>query len=96
MVAKNVSREQAMSCDRFWSCRIAPSERLCLSEGIYRGVLVIKNMGPGTIVVESTYSRSTNIKAHEIRLISVAGSVHIETSEDGASSIAFEYVPTLK
>jgi hypothetical protein len=92
MAARNVSREQAMSYDRFWSCRIVPRERLCLADGIYPGMLVIKNMGPGTIVVESD-SYSTKIKSHEIRLVTVAGSVHIETSEDRTSSVAFDYIP---
>ncbi|MGB9043021.1 MAG: hypothetical protein WCC81_11195 [Pseudolabrys sp.] len=82
----------------FWTMRIEPKARIVLGKDIWPGIMVMKNHGPGAIVVDTGYDFGDShieLSPGLVRLIPIYKKVDVATIDDSAL-LEFEYVPKIR
>jgi|PersoiStandDraft_1058852.scaffolds.fasta_scaffold26059_2 hypothetical protein len=84
---------------KFWTMRIEPGAPTVLGGGISPGTMVMKNHGPGTIVVDAGYdyddSQHVELLPGLVRVITTHNKVEVATIDENSALLEFEYMPKI-
>jgi hypothetical protein len=84
---------------RFWMTRIEPGVPTVLGKDIWPGSMIVKNHGPGTIVVESGYDfgeRHIELLPGALRVIATYKKVDVATIDENSALLEFEYMADIR
>ena len=82
----------------FWTMRIEPGAPAVLGQNIWAGTMVMKNYGPGAIVVDSGYgfgNPHVELLPGCVRVIATDNNVEVATI-DNSALLEFEYLPKVR
>src|SRR5471030_11242 len=86
--------------ENFWTMRIEPGAPTVLGKDIWPGTMVIKNHGPGTIVVDTGYgfgeSQHVKLLPGLVRVVATHNKVDIATIDENSALLEFEYMPKIR
>jgi hypothetical protein len=90
-------QEAALVDRRFWTVRIMPGGPVVLGEHLHPGTIVMKNHGPGSIMVYTDYA-SIDVVLHsgEVRLLPTRRKIQVATTEGKPALVEFEYMLAVK
>jgi hypothetical protein len=85
----------------FWTMLIPPGAPTVVGNEIWPGIMVMKNHGPGTIVVETGYDYGDSKRHIEllpglVRVIPTYRKVAVGTIDDNSTLLEFDYMPKIK
>ena len=82
----------------FWTMRIEPGAPTVLGREIWPGTMVIKNHGPGTIVVDTDYGESARVELlpGQVRVTAIHNKVEVATIDENSALLEFEYMPKIR
>ena len=79
---------------KFWTMRIEPGAPTVLGERILPGIMVVKNHGPGTIVVDTGYNyENVKLLPGRVQVIGTYNKVEAMTIDENSALLEFEYMP---
>ena len=82
---------------RFWTVRVQASEQKVLGEFITSGTMVLKNYGPGKILIDNgRQNEGIALESGDTRIIYVYQHVSVYSTGKKSALVAFEYIPGLK
>jgi hypothetical protein len=82
---------------RFWTVRVPPDTLKVLGEYITSGTMVLKNFGPGKILINNgRQTEGLGLERGETRIIYVYQEVALFTTGEKSALVVFEYIPGLK
>jgi hypothetical protein len=82
---------------KFWTMRIEPGAPTVLGEKILPGIMVVKNHGPGTIVVDTGYDyENVKLLPGWVRVIMTDNKVEAKTIDENSALLEFEYMPKIR
>jgi hypothetical protein len=82
---------------RFWTVRVPASELKVLGEYITSGTMVLKNYGPGKILINNgRQTEGLELEPGETRIIYVHQHVSVYTTGEKSALVVFEYIPGSK
>jgi hypothetical protein len=83
----------------FWTMRIEPGAPAVLGQNIWAGTMVMKNYGPGAIVVDSGYgfgNPHVELLPGCVRVIATDNNVEVATIDQNSALLEFEYLPKVR
>jgi hypothetical protein len=82
---------------RFWTVRVPASELKVLGEYITSGTMVLKNFGPGKILINNgRQTEGLELESDDTRIIYVHQHVSVYTTGEKSALVVFEYIPGSK
>jgi hypothetical protein len=85
---------------KFWTMRIEPGAPTILGKEIWPGTMVMKNHGPGTIVVDTGYGYCENqhvkLLPGQVRVIATHEKVDVATIDENSALLEFEFNPKIR
>ena len=76
---------------------IEPGAPTIIGENIVPGAMVVKNHGPGTIVVDTGYSyENVKLLPGRVRVIRTYMKVEAMTIDENSALLEFEYMPKFR
>jgi hypothetical protein len=82
---------------RFWTVRVPPDTLTVLGEYITSGTMVLKNYGPGKILINNgRQTEGLGLECGATRIIFVYQEVALFTTDDQSALVVFEYIPGSK
>jgi hypothetical protein len=82
---------------KFWTMRIEPGEPAVIGEKICQGIMVMKNHGPGTIVVDTGHGyENVKLLPGRVQVIATYNKVEVMTIDASSALLEFEYVPKFR
>jgi hypothetical protein len=89
-------REAALVDSRFRTVRVQPGPPTVLGSYIVSGTMVLKNHGPGTIMIKNGRREDIVVEPGAPRIIYVYQHVEVFTTDEKSALVEFEYIPGLK
>lgn len=89
-------REAALVDSRFWTVRVQPGPPTVLGHYIVSGTMVLKNHGPGTIMINNGRREDIVVEPDLSRIITVVEHVEVFTIDEKTALVEFEFIPGLK
>jgi len=87
----------ALTDRKFWTIVIEPEASKVLGENLYRGVVVMKNHGLGTVDVETGYTNyKVTLRPGDLQMIPVHNKIVITVVDGKPASIEFDLLLALK
>jgi hypothetical protein len=84
----------------FWTMRIEPGAPTVLGKEIWPGTMVMKNHGPGTIVVDpgNVYGSRQHVELLPgwVRVMMTNNKVEVATIDENSALLEFEYMPKIR
>ena len=81
----------------FWTTRIEPGAPTVLGQNMVPGAMVVKNHGPGTIVVDTGYSyENVQLLPGWARVIGTNYKVEAKALDESSALLEFEYLPKFR
>lgn len=90
-------KNQEIPSGKFWTTRIGSGAPTVLGENIVPGTMVVKNHGPGTIVVDTGYSyENVQLLPGRVRVIRTNMKVEAMALDENSALLEFEYMPKFR
>jgi hypothetical protein len=90
-------REAELLNHRFWTVRVQASEQKVLGKFIASGTMVLKNYGPGKILIDNgSLNGGLALESGDTRIIYVYRHVSVHATGEKSVLVEFEYIPGLK
>jgi hypothetical protein len=78
-----------------WTQFIQPGEIAVIADNALLYV-VTKNRGPSTVLASVSYGDDEKLVPEDVRVISVVGSLHLETMDGKCATVEMEFIPRTK
>ena len=89
-------REAELLSHGVWTVRVLAAELKVLGEYITSGTMVLKNYGPGKMLVNNgRQNEGIELESGDTRIIYVYQHVSVYTTGEKSALVAFEYIPGL-
>ncbi len=91
-------REAVASVDpKFWTVLIQPGGPVVLGDHLYLGTIVMKNHGPGSLMVYTNYaSMDVTLHAGDVRVMPTRHKIQVATASGKPALLEFEYMHAVK
>lgn len=78
----------------FWTVRVEPGGPLVLGKNLYPGTVIMKNHGPGAIMVDTGYvNDEPRLQPDQVRVMATRDKIQIATTDGKSALLEFEFMP---
>jgi hypothetical protein len=82
---------------KFWTVLIQPGGPVVLGEHLYLGTMVMKNHGPGSLMVYTNYApMDVTLHAGDVRVMPTRHKIQVATASGKPALLEFEYMHAVK
>jgi hypothetical protein len=101
LAAAKKSQNRRPTCEptcarNFWALRLEPMERLLLASTLCPGVMIMRNHGPGEIMVDTYGTPQLTLPAGRLRLVRTFEYLEVESVDEKWARVEFDFMPTAK
>jgi hypothetical protein len=90
-------REAALIDRRFWTVRIEPGTVTDLAKYITAGTLIMKNLGPESVMVDTGYAADDlRLRPGQVQIMATRSHIRVATTGALPALVEFEFIPGLK
>ena len=91
------NREAALVDRRFWTVRIEPGTFTDLAQYITAGTLIMKNLGPESVMIDTGYAADDKrLRPGQAQIMATRSHIRIGTTGALPALVEFDFMPALK
>lgn len=93
---KKRSEATARAARKFRTMRVEANERIKIAENINSCLMLVKNHGPGEVIIKTGYHNPVELPSGQLRLVRTIDWICIEGKDKNSALLEFEFMPTAK